>query len=511
MKLSCMSKLISFSLQNPRRNYGALPSLRPSKTPNPPSLSSSSSSSSSSATLHDRIKVIRDPKASVLPVLEQWVTEGGAVEKQELQSLVRLLKDFRRFNHALEISQWMTDRRYFDLSSSDAAARLKLIHKVHGLEHAEKYFNNMSKSLKSVNAYGALLSIYVQEHSVEKAEATMQKMKRMGMAKTSFPYNMLINLYSQNGEHVKINILMQEMEENGIPPDKYTLRNRMIAYIAASDMPGMETILNRMEEDPNFIVDWKIYSMAASGYLKVGMIKKACSMLKMMEGMMPLQGRKSLEFLITLYANTGHKEELYRVWNTYKPSNEPMDVPYGCMISSLAKLDDIEGAERIFEEWESQCTGYYDFRVLNRLLVAYCKKGLFDKAESAVKKAGEGRIPYASTWNALAIGYTESKQMPKAIETLKKALSVDRQGWVPDYSTLTACLDYLEGQGDFEGIEEIISLLKNLGPLSRDLYHRLLRASAASGKSVSIILEKMKMDGFTADEEAYKFLETGPS
>ncbi|PQM33569.1 pentatricopeptide repeat-containing protein [Prunus yedoensis var. nudiflora] len=90
----------------------------------------------------------------------------------------------------------------------------------------------------------------------------------------------------------------------------------MISYVAASDMPGMETILNRMEEDPNFIVDWKIYSMAASGYLKVGMIKKACSMLKLMEGMMPLQGRKSLEFLITLYANTGHTEELYRVWNT---------------------------------------------------------------------------------------------------------------------------------------------------------------------------------------------------
>ncbi|KAL6286578.1 hypothetical protein ACE6H2_010968 [Prunus campanulata] len=52
--------------------------------------------------------------------------------------------------------------------------------------------------------------------------------------------------------------------------------------------------------------------------------------------------------------------------------------------------------------------------------------------------------------------------MPKAIETLKKALSVDRRGWVPYSSTLTACLDYLEGQGDVEGIEEIISLLKNL-------------------------------------------------
>ena len=286
----------------------------------------------------------------------------------------------------------------------DAAIRLELIYIVHGIEKAEDYFNKISNKLRTYNAYGALLHSYVRENSVDKAEAIMQEMRKMGLAKSSFAYNMLINLYSQNGQHDKIDNLMQEMENDGIPYDKYTLRNRMAAYVAASDILGMEKILKRMEDDPCFMTDWKSYSAAANGYLKVGSIKKALVMLQKMEELMPHERRKAaLECLLSLYASTGRKEELYRVWNTYKTSNNVMGGPYACMITSLAKLDDIEGAERIFEEWESECTTY-DFRVLNRLLVAYCKKGLFEKAESVAKKSAEGRTPFASTWNVLAIG-----------------------------------------------------------------------------------------------------------
>jgi len=405
----------------------------------------------------------------------------------------------------------MTDRRYFKLFPVDVALRIELIHRVHGLEAAEYYFNNLSNHLKRDRIYGALLSGYVREKSVDKAEAIMQKMREMDMAASSFPYNMLINLYSQTGEHDKIDMLMQEMERKGIPQDKYTMLNRMAAYIAVFDISGMERILNRME-DKHFFASWKVYSMAASGYLKVGLIEKALAMLKKMEENMPLLRRKlALKFLLTHYANTGHKKELYRVWNMYKPSKElidgPIDGPYACMVSSLAKLGDIEGAEKIFEEWETHCT-MYDFRVLNSLLAAYCKNGLCEKAESVVEKAVEGRTPYSSTWGVLAVGYMEDKNMPKAIEMLKKALLIGREGWRPNSITLANCLDYLEEQGDVKGMEEFLRLLKNSGPLSREMYHSLLRTCVRNGKSVSEILDQMKIDGFTADEETERILGT---
>ncbi|CAL5406491.1 unnamed protein product [Camellia sinensis] len=411
------------------------------------------------------------------------------------------MKNFNRFKHALEISRWMSDRQYYKLSPTDVAVRLELISRVCGLERAEIFFNSISTNLKSFHAYGALLRVYVREKYVVKAEAIMQKMREMGMATTSFPYNMMISLYSKIGEHSKIHMLIQEMENLGIPLDMFTLKTQISAYAMASDISRMEKILNHIEEDPYCIADWEVYSVAANGYLKVGLIEKALTVLKKMEGTMPVGRKLAFQHLVSLYSSTGLKDEVYRVWNIYRPLNEVHNPSYSVMISSLAKLDDIEGAEKIFQEWETICT-FYDFRVLNRLLVAYCRKGLFDKAELAISKAIEGRRPFASSWIILAVGYMQNKQMDKAVEMLKKALLVGRtRGWRPNSSTLDAFLEYLEGQGDVEVMEEIIMLLEDTGALTKDSYNRLLRTSVATGRSISsAVLDQMKMKGFTTDE-----------
>lgn len=60
-------------------------------------------SSSHSTTLCRRIEAIRDPRVSIVPVLDQWVKEGNTVDKHHLVSLVRLMKDYKRFKHALEV------------------------------------------------------------------------------------------------------------------------------------------------------------------------------------------------------------------------------------------------------------------------------------------------------------------------------------------------------------------------------------------------------------------------
>ncbi|XP_059663151.1 pentatricopeptide repeat-containing protein At2g20710, mitochondrial-like [Cornus florida] len=502
--MKCMQSSSFFRFLFHRQNCGVLVSPFSTKTPN-------LSPFSPVKALYDQIQIVCDPRASIIPVLDKWVEQGRSVGNKELRSLIHLMKDFNRFNHALEISKWMTDRRYFILSPADVAVRLELISTVHGIEHAENYFNNISNSLKSATVYGALLSSYVRQKSIAKAEAVMQNMREMGFATTSFPYNLLINLYAQTEEHDKIDALMQEMENLGIPHDMFTLRNRMNAYVRASDISGVEKILNRIEEDPNYVFDWIVYSLAANAYLKVGLIEKTLAMLNKMEGIMiPVKSKLAFQYLLSLYASIGSKNELYRVWNLYKPLNEVHGTSYSVMITSLAKLDDIEGAEKIFQEWESRCS-FYDFRILNRLLVAYCKKGLFDKAELAVKKAIKGRTPYASTWYILAVGYSEDKQMDKAAERLKKALLVGRKGWRPRSVLLDASLEYLEGQGDVKEIEEIITLLKNTGALTRNNYHSLLRAFVRIGKSVSDVLDQMERDGFTANEETHRILEMRPS
>ncbi|XP_021299614.1 pentatricopeptide repeat-containing protein At2g20710, mitochondrial-like [Herrania umbratica] len=209
------------------------------------------------------------------------------------------------------------------------------------------------------------------------------------------------------------------------------------------------------------------------------------------ESVMPLQRRKlAFEFLLNLYAKTNNKNELYRVRNAYKPSYVLVDTSCCHMITALAQLDDLDGAEKIFGEWELQCT-IYDLR-----------------ADSVVNSAERGRTPYASTWNVLAMGFMEHNQMPKAVKMLKKAMSVGRRGWRPSSMVFAARLEYLEEQGDGRGMEEMVCLLKNSGPLTRDMYHSLLRCRI---KTVSEIVDQMKMDGFDADKETHKILESVPS
>ncbi|CBI21840.3 unnamed protein product, partial [Vitis vinifera] len=357
--------------------------------------------------LQSRISPAIDLRVSIVPALEQWRKEGRSIKQQDLHRLIRKLRTFKRYNHALEIYEWIRDKFYFDISPGDVAIQLDLISKVHGLEQAEKYFNETPNSLRSFQVYGALLNCYSQKKSLEKAEAIMQEMRDMGFVKT-LSYNVMLGLYSRLGKHEKLDNLMQEMEENGIGLDSFTYCIRLNAYCATSDMEGMEKLLMKLETDPAVNSDWNAYIVAANGYLKADLKEKAVEMLK----------------------------------------------------NSLLKLDDMDGAEKTFEEWLSG-NKFFDFRVPNLLIRAYCKKGLLEKAEQLVSRAIEqGEEPIAVTWDALAAGYHENNQMEKAVDTLKKALLATSQGWKPNPVTLSACLEYLKGKGDVEEAENLIRLLR---------------------------------------------------
>lgn len=364
----------------------------------------------------------------------------------------------------------MSDKRFLDLLPGDVAVRLDLISKVHGLEQAEKYFSNIPITLIGVHVYGALLNCFAHAKNVEKTEVVLQKMRELGFAKTALPYNVMLKLYSDMGNHEKLDSLVQEMEEKGITCDKFTYNIRLNAYAYASDLDGMEKLLMKMEADPMVTMDWHAYVVVANGYLKAGAIETAASMLKKSEQLARGKERRfAYEVLLTLYASIGNKKEVYRVWELYKTSGRIYNMSYLSMISSLVKLDDLDGAEKIWEEWES-VKEYYDSRVPNLLISAYCKKGLLGNAESIVNKLMESGVePSAGIWQHLAAGYHEHGQGEKALERMKKAIAASHQGWKANLATVAACLEYLKGKGSIEAAEEFIELVKEDGCIPTEL------------------------------------------
>ncbi|PSS16330.1 Pentatricopeptide repeat-containing protein [Actinidia chinensis var. chinensis] len=414
--------------------------------------------------LYKRISVAGDPRVSMLPILDQWVEGGRTVDRSEIKTIINFLRKFKRFKHALQLSEWMSRRWNLDPSPGDIAVQLDLVLKVHGLESAEKYFRDIPDSLKTFHVYRALLICYANEKSLGKAEAIMQKMTEFRMLRNSLPYNVMLNLYSKLGNQEKFDALIQEMEEKGISWDTSTLHIRLNKYAAVSDINGMEKLLSQMEDKSQFTTDWNAYITAANGYLKAGLAKQSLEMLKKSEQHIDDKRRGfAYEMLLTLYASLGNKDELNRIWNLYKKMGKVYNRGYFRMISSLIKLSDLNGAENMLMEWESRNTSF-DFDIPNLLINAYCKKGLLEKAEAYISRAIErGNEPTTGTYDRLATAYHKNKQIEKAVEAMKKAIQANRRGWELNCVTLTACVEYLKKNGDIELAEEFMRLLPKNG------------------------------------------------
>lgn len=96
---------------------------------------------------------------------------------------------------------------------------------------------------------------------VEKAEMVMQEMKDMGFARrTIYCYIMMILNYL-TGNREKIDALMLEMEEKSINGDQFTLGIRPSGYAAASDIHGMDKIINMTESNPQMGLDFNLLAV----------------------------------------------------------------------------------------------------------------------------------------------------------------------------------------------------------------------------------------------------------
>ncbi|OWM91029.1 pentatricopeptide repeat-containing protein At2g20710, mitochondrial-like [Punica granatum] len=415
--------------------------------------------------LNRRIMRAGDPMVSMADVLNKWVGEGKQVNFTELNQSLRTLRKFRRGKHALQLLEWMIEQADYKLTNSEIAVRLDLIAKVRSLEEAEEFFEQIPEKSRDFRIYGALLSCYALEKSMEKAEATLQKMRVLGYVRV-LSYNVMLNLYAQTKQYEKMDVLMQEMKERGHEWDNYTYNTRLNAYALASDLEGMEKLLSKMEADPYIKMDWNSYVVAANGYLKSGQLDKALPMMKKAENLTSSKNwKRTFEILLTMYGQIGSKDDLYQLWNMYKQNGKFDNTTYLAMITSLVRLDDVTGAEKIMEEWEYGKI-YYDVRIPRFLISTYCKKGFYDKAEAYMNRLVEiGEEPDASLWDALASGYELKKEILKAVEALKKAISVSKPGWRPNKFTLASCLDYLKEKGEAETAQELLLSLRERGIL----------------------------------------------
>ncbi|XP_050383317.1 pentatricopeptide repeat-containing protein At2g20710, mitochondrial-like [Argentina anserina] len=450
--------------------------------------------------LYDRITA-SSYKASVVPILDRWLQDGQTLDKHGLLTIIKELRHYKNYTRALEVVMWMNEK--WSVGTSDVVIQLDLIAKVHGIEQAENYFNNTPKQLKVPAAYNALLNCYCLAKQLEKAEATIQRMRDLGFSRTSWSYNCLLNLYYKTENHEKFDSLLGEMEEKGIPFDSFTYGIRLGAAAAASDLEEIDKIMTEWESNPSVYLDWSNYAAAASGYTKAGDVDKALAMLKICEEKIPIskRQREAYEHLMTQYAVLGKKDDTLRLWKCYKEQMKIYNKGYLCIMSSLLKFDDIESVEKMFEEWESEHLTY-DIRIPNILIGAYTRNGLLEKAEAIISRIILKDVkPNSKTWSILAKGYLHQGQIEKTLELATKAVIAAPPRWMPDKGMVAACLECFKRKDDLEGAEEFIKLLGDKNSIPLNVHERLL-SHIKNENWTALLWEFPKGD----DEETSEFM-----
>lgn len=304
----------------------------------------------------------------------------------------------------------------------------------------------------------------------------MQKMKKLGFANRAMTYNIMLKLYIQLENYDKVKQVMEEMETMGFTWNTFTYRILLNAHSNSGKAKEMESVLMKMEADPLHIMKHSDYVTAANGYLKAGVLDKSLIMLKRAEQIANHKAKKHVyHCLLTLYANAKAKEEVFRIWNLYKRSFKVYNKGYLCMVSALVILDDLEGAERMIDEWVGSLSGddnnKPDTKVINSLVRAYGNKGDFERAEALIDRVRErsNEEPHRSTWAILALGYQMHNQMEDSVKTMKKALLADGRRWMLNKGPLLRCLDYLKMKGNPEELEEFTTLIEKYGYTAENL------------------------------------------
>jgi len=374
----------------------------------------------------------------------------------------------------------------FGLSPSDAAIQLDLIAKVRGVSSAEDFFLRLPNTFKDRRIYGALLNAYVRNRMREKAESLIDEMRDKDYVTHALPYNVMMTLYMNINEYDKVDLMISEMNEKNIKLDIYSYNIWLSSCGLQGSADKMEQVFEQMKSDGSINPNWTTFSTMATMYIKMGKFEKAEDCLRRVESRITGRDRIPYHYLLSLYGNVGNKEEVYRVWNIYKSIFPSIpNLGYHAMISSLVRMDDIEGAEKIYEEWLSIKTSY-DPRIANLFMAAFVYQGNLDKAESFFDHMlEEGGKPNSHSWEILAQGHISERRTSEALSCLKEAFATPgSKSWKPNPANVSSFFKLCEEEVDMASKEALASFLRQSGHL-KDKAYALLLGMPVTGDELS--------------------------
>ncbi|XVF72758.1 hypothetical protein PTKIN_Ptkin12aG0146100 [Pterospermum kingtungense] len=456
--------------------------------------------------VYSRLSGLGATGGTVSEALNNFITEGNKIRKDELSRCVRELRKYRRYQHSLDVMDWM-EKKNMHLTYVDHAVRLDLIAKTKGIGAAEDYLSALPPTAKNQLTYGALLNCYCNNLMKDEALTLFKKMDDLKLINNTLPINNLMCMYVRLGQPQKVLELVDELNRRNIPRCRFTYVIWMQSYANLNDIEGVERVLEELSNDSEDKCTWTTYSNLAAIYVKAGRFEKAEASLKKLEkDKMPRQ-REAYHYLISLYAGTSNLAEVYRVWKVLKGAFSTVtNLSYLVMVQALAKLKDLEGLKKCFEEWESSCS-VYDMRLAVSTIRGYLSGDMLEEAELVLENAMKrSKGPFTRARECFMVYFLKKRRFDLALEHEEAAVS-EINNWSPFYpETATAFFDYFLNEADVDSAEEFCKILKNGKGLDSDAYHWLLKTYAAAGKVAPDMRQRLEDDGIELTQELQDLL-----
>ncbi|XP_074316016.1 pentatricopeptide repeat-containing protein At1g02370, mitochondrial-like [Silene latifolia] len=455
--------------------------------------------------LYSKLSEVGSTGQKVTDVLHNLTTDGFKLDNADLIFCLKKLRQYRRYNHCLEILDWMEKG---SIHLRDHALRLNLIYNLKGIEEAELYFFDLPPEAKRPFIYGTLLNCYCSSKKPVKALALFRKMDEMNLVSSSLIFDNLMSLYMKIGQPEKVRTLVEEMKQRNIPLSNVSYHILLQSCGHLKDLWGLEQVMAEVEKHSFLKNDWKIYSSLATAYINLGEIEKAVSTLRKLEEILDYSNfldRITYLHLISLSARTGNKDLVFQAWGKLKSKfMECHNRSYLIMLQALSKLDDIEGLKMVFAEWESRYKSY-DIRLPNVLIHAYLMHGMLEAAELLFKETISRNVgqklwyPHICFMNY----YLERKQFDSALMHMEAAYS---NGGKLSSDKLDSLFEHFVQEKDTCGAEKLCNMLKNVQALDSKSYLWLLQTYVAAGKEISGLRQRMEEEGINISSEHEELL-----
>lgn len=407
------------------------------------------------------------------------------------------------FCDLLQFVEWLEATNHLEFLEHDYATHLDLVAKVHGIQKAEKYIEEIPKSLRGEVVYRTLLYHCVSATNVKKSEDVFNRIKALGVPISAFACNQLLLLYKWVDQKKIADVLVM-MEKENVKPNLVTYRLLIDTKGRAYDISGMEQILDTMKAE-GVEPDLLTHAMVARHYVFSGLNEKAEATLKEMEGDDIKENRAACRDLLPLYAALGKADDVERIWNICM-SNPRLGEGLAA-IEAWGKLGQVENAEKVFENmfkiWKKLSTKYY-----NALLKVYANNKLLAKGKELAKRmSDDGCYIGPMTWDGLIKLYAKAGELEKAESILLKASKQNESR--PLYGSYMTVLDRYSARGDIHNAEKIFHWLRQIGYAVKLGQYQLLLQTYINAKSPAYgFRERMKADNISPNRAVARQLTT---